>query len=145
MTQRFILFLSVLFILQISSAAELDVSKYKGQVVYLDFWASWCIPCKESFPWLNDLQKKYPKLKIIGVNLDKDKTAAAEFLKSYPAKFEIFYDADADMAKKYNVAGMPYSVLLNKDGTVHSSEIGFSKELAVKHMKNLEILMGSAK
>jgi cytochrome c biogenesis protein CcmG/thiol:disulfide interchange protein DsbE len=145
MNLRILLTLASFFILQTSSAAELDVTKYKGQLVYLDFWASWCVPCKESFPWLNNLQKKYPKLKIVGVNLDKEKSAAADFLKAHPAQFEIFYDAEADMAKKYNVAGMPYSVLLNKDGTVHSSEIGFSKEIAAKHMKTLEVLMAGAK
>jgi cytochrome c biogenesis protein CcmG/thiol:disulfide interchange protein DsbE len=145
MVIRILLTLASFFILQISSAAELDITKYKGQVVYLDFWASWCVPCKESFPWLNGVQKKYPKLKIIGVNLDKEKSAAAVFLKAHPAQFEIFYDAEADMAKKYNVAGMPYSVLINKDGTFHSSEIGFSKEIAAKHMKTLEVLMAGIK
>lgn len=121
---------------------QLDLSQYKGKVVYLDFWASWCGPCKESFPWLNELKKKYPDLKIIGVNLDKDSKTADEFLKKYPADFEIIYNPKGDMAEKFKVKGMPYSVIYNKKGENKFSHIGFSKAKSQKYIEEIESLLG---
>ena len=70
------------------------LSKYKNQVVYLDFWASWCKPCRKSFGFMNNMQERYAKkgLKIIAINLDEDRSAAASFLKNHPANFTIAYD-----------------------------------------------------
>ncbi len=71
-----------------------SLEKYEGKVVVLDFWASWCGPCRRSFPWLNEMHGKYEKdgLVIIGVNLDANEEDAAEFLQDYPAEFLIHFD-----------------------------------------------------
>ena len=56
---------------------QLDLGQYKGKVVYIDFWASWCVPCRKSFPWLKEMAKKYPNdLVVVGVNVDNDRSAA---------------------------------------------------------------------
>jgi thiol-disulfide isomerase/thioredoxin len=109
------------------SAPKLELQQYEGQVVVLDFWASWCVPCRRSFPWLNAMHDKYSSkgLVIIGVNLDNDPAAAAAFLKEYPADFQIHYDTDAVLARQYDIQGMPSSVVIGKDSEIVETHIGF--------------------
>jgi len=109
------------------SAPKLELQQYEGQVVMLDFWASWCVPCRRSFPWLNAMHAKYASqgLVIIGVNLDNDPAAAAAFLKEYPADFQIHYDTDAVLARQYDIQGMPSSVVIGRDGDIVETHIGF--------------------
>jgi len=114
----------------VSVAEELlDLSKYKGaQAVYLDFWASWCVPCRESFPWLNKINSQYSDqgLKVIGVNLDAEIGDAKKFLESYPAMFDVVYDPEGELATRFNLQGMPSAVLIGRNGKVFSQHIGFS-------------------
>jgi len=109
------------------TATEFNLEEYEGQVVVLDFWASWCVPCRRSFPWLNAMHAKYSSqgLVIVGVNLDNDPAAAAAFLKEYPADFQIHYDTDATLARQYNIQGMPSSVVIGRDGEIDETHIGF--------------------
>ena len=109
------------------SATHFDLQKYENQVVVLDFWASWCVPCRRSFPWLNAMHAKYSSegLVIIGVNVDNDPAAAAAFLKEYPADFQIHYDPEAVLARQYDIQGMPSSVVIGKDGEIVETHIGF--------------------
>ena len=113
----------------ISVAEEsLDLSRYKGkQAVYLDFWASWCVPCRESFPWLNKINSQYSDqgLKVIGVNLDVEVSDAKKFLESYPAKFDVIYDPEGELATQFNLQGMPSAVLIGRNGKIFSQHIGF--------------------
>jgi len=108
-------------------AGEIDLSAYKGKVVYLDFWASWCTPCRVSFPWMNDIQETYEHrgLVVIGVNVDHDRDLADEFLQSTPARFKIVYDPNGEIAREYNFKDMPTSVLIGRDGKIHSVHNGF--------------------
>jgi len=78
-----------------------SLNDYKGKLVYLDFWASWCIPCRKSFPFMNEMQSKYKDkgLEIIAINLDTDITLVRKFLKQYPAQFKIAYDSTGDIAE----------------------------------------------
>lgn len=109
------------------TATEFDLEKYEGQVVVLDFWASWCVPCRRSFPWLNAMHAKYSSqgLVIVGVNVDNDPAAAAAFLKEYPADFQIHYDTEAVLARQYDIQGMPSSVVIGRDGEIDETHIGF--------------------
>jgi cytochrome c biogenesis protein CcmG, thiol:disulfide interchange protein DsbE len=108
-------------------AAGLDLDAYKGKVVYLDFWASWCNPCRQSFPWMNDLQQTYGAqgLVVIGVNVDHDRQPADEFLQRYGAQFKILYDPEGKIASAYNFRDMPTSFLIGRDGAVHYVHRGF--------------------
>lgn len=108
-------------------ASDIDLSAYKGKVVYLDFWASWCTPCRVSFPWMNDIQETYERrgLIVIGVNVDHDRDLADEFLQSTPASFKIVYDPNGKIASEYNFKDMPTSVLIGRDGKIHSVHNGF--------------------
>jgi peroxiredoxin len=99
----------------------------KGKVVYVDFWASWCAPCKQSFPWMNDMQAKYGArgLQIVGVTVDKKKEDADKFLASTPAKFLVAYDTTGKVAEAYKPQGMPTSFLIGADGVVRAVHVGF--------------------
>ena len=112
----------------ISSADNsLHLSDYKGKVVVLDFWASWCVPCRRSFPWMNTMQQKYADdgLVIIAVNLDNEVSEAKAFLQQYPAEFQIFYDHDRQLARELAVEAMPSSFLIGRDGKVSERHLGF--------------------
>lgn len=103
------------------------LSQLQGQVVYVDFWASWCGPCRKSFPWMNDLHSRYEKqgLRIVAINLDTDRSLSARFLEKYPARFIIAYDPQGDVAEAYHVSGMPSSYLIDRQGRIHATHLGF--------------------
>ena len=105
----------------------ISLEKLKGKVVYLDFWASWCHPCRKSFPWMNDMHSRYDskKFTIIAVNLDTSKADALKFLQKTPAKFNIAYDPEHTVAGKYNLKGMPSSYLIDKKGTLVFAHKGY--------------------
>lgn len=139
---KLLMLIMILMGLNFAQAGELNLEQHKGKVIYLDFWASWCGPCKESFPWLNKMKNKYPNLKIIAVNLDKKRIDADNFLKKYPADFEIVYNPDGQLAEKYKVKGMPYSIIIDKKGNKKFSHIGYSKDKSVKYIKEIQQLLG---
>jgi cytochrome c biogenesis protein CcmG/thiol:disulfide interchange protein DsbE len=119
------------------------LSAHQGEVIYLDFWASWCAPCRESFPWMNSLQKKYGKrgLKIIAVNLDKERNNTRAFIEATTPGFTIAYDPEGSIAEHYGVMGMPSSYLIDRNGKVHSSHIGFrAKDKAELEKKIVQLL-----
>jgi len=105
----------------------LELTALKGQVVYLDFWASWCAPCRESFPWMNRLQGELGPdgLVVIAVNVDRQRADADRFLREHPAQFRIVYDADGLLPEKFGVRGMPTSFLIDRNGRVQSRHEGF--------------------
>ena len=115
---------------QTASAAtdgEFDLSDYKGNVVIVDFWASWCVPCRRSFPWYNAMHDKYGDkgLIIVAVNLDAEREAAEKFLAEYPPRFEIVYDESKDLAREFEVVAMPTSYVIGRDGNIRERHFGF--------------------
>jgi len=110
-----------------SVADDLNLEKHAGRVVVLDFWASWCVPCRRSFPWMNAMQDKYAQegLVIIAVNVEREVENAAAFLAEYPANFEIVYDPDAALAKAYDVQVMPSSFVIDRNGEAIEQHSGF--------------------
>ncbi len=110
-----------------NASDSLNLNDYRGKVVVLDFWASWCVPCRRSFPWMNEMQEKYGDdgLVIIAVNLDNEPSDADKFLQQYPANFSIAYDHDRQLANQYSVEAMPSSYLIDRDGSVIERHLGF--------------------
>ena len=114
-------------------AGAIDLSAYHGKVVYVDFWASWCVPCRQSFPWMNTMHRQYGRdgLVIIAVNMDQVRAEADDFLRKYPAEFKVHYDSEGRLAPRFKVRGMPTSALLGRDGEVLLIHEGFkSKDAA---------------
>ncbi|TKB47047.1 TlpA disulfide reductase family protein [Thalassotalea mangrovi] len=119
------------------------LEQHQGDVIYLDFWASWCIPCRKSFPWMNEMQSKYQDqgFKVITINLDVDKSFAKEFLKQYPADFTVIYDPEGKIGEAYQLKGMPTSYVIGRDGSVVREEVGFFEDKVAEYEQKLvEIL-----
>ena len=127
-------------------ASDFDLNQYRGKVVYLDFWASWCGPCRESFPWMSDLVREYSskQLIVIGVNVDQDRMRAERFLNETPANFAILYDPRGDLATTYKVAGMPSAVLIDREGHIRFSHTGFSAKNKELYEEQLRTLLNEA-
>ncbi len=116
----------------------------KGKVVLLDFWASWCGPCKESFPVMDELQQKYGAkgLVILAVNVDENVAAMKDFLKDHPVQFNILHDATKKLVGAANIASMPTSFLIGKDGKVVAIHKGFhGKDTAKEYVAEVEKLL----
>ena len=122
---------------------SLNLNQYHGQVVYVDFWASWCTPCRASFPWMNDLYTDFNDsgLVILAVNTGDDETAANKFLQQNPAQFTIVPDTDGEIARAYRLKGMPMSYLYDRDGKLHSTHIGFTNKRAPGIRSEIEALL----
>ncbi len=117
-----------------------DLSLYKGKVVYLDFWASWCVPCRKSFPWMNKQLQNYnaDDLVIIAVNLDKKRELADQFLADNPAQFNIVYDPKGQLAKFLKIKGMPSSVVFDRDGNPIAAHTGFFEKKIEQYENELK-------
>lgn len=104
-----------------------DIADYRGKVVYLDFWASWCGPCKQSFPFMAELRQQYAGkgLTVVTVNLDKSPAQAAAFLKKVGVTLPVTYDSAGTIAKQYGVKDMPTSLIIDRAGKIRFTHKGF--------------------
>ena len=102
----------------------------KGQWLYVDFWASWCGPCKKSFPFMNQIQSAYQSknLKVIAISVDDTESAALKFLKYTAANFAVFHDPKGALAQEFKVPGMPSSYLISPEGEIVYKHVGFTEE-----------------
>jgi cytochrome c biogenesis protein CcmG, thiol:disulfide interchange protein DsbE len=106
---------------------SLDLSRHAGRVVIVDFWASWCKPCRQSIPWLNAMRARYGSqgLTIIGVNVDAERHDADRFLRDVPIEFESVFDPNGDLASQFKVQGMPSSFVFDRTGKLVQTHLGF--------------------
>lgn len=113
-----------------AESRQVQLAALRGKLVYLDFWASWCAPCRRSFPWMNAMQEKYGArgLVVVGVNVDQRHPDAERFLAQVPAKFTIAYDPQGAVPKLYAIKSMPSSILIDPQGRVLSVHAGFRDE-----------------
>jgi cytochrome c biogenesis protein CcmG/thiol:disulfide interchange protein DsbE len=122
------------------------LSDFRGkQAVYLDFWASWCIPCRKSFPWMNELQARHPNLKIIAVNLDERRQDADKFLAAVPARFSVVYDPRSGVGRAYDLKAMPASFLIDRQGVLRLVHKGFREDDAPFLEQQFSAVIGAAK
>ncbi|MEO7256234.1 MAG: TlpA disulfide reductase family protein [Casimicrobium sp.] len=110
-----------------SASGKVDTASLKGKLVYVDFWASWCVPCKQSFPWMNEMQAKYGDrgLHVLAINVDGKQADADKFLGQVPAKFQVAFDPTGQTPKQFAVKAMPTSYLVDGDGRVVYVHAGF--------------------
>jgi cytochrome c biogenesis protein CcmG/thiol:disulfide interchange protein DsbE len=109
------------------AAAPPDLDQFRGRVVYLDFWASWCGPCKQSFPWMQAMRDTYDRqgLTVIAVNLDMSRVDAEKFLHQFNPTFDVRFDPTGKLAESYQVHVMPSSVLIDRHGVTRFTHEGF--------------------
>jgi thiol-disulfide isomerase/thioredoxin len=117
----------------------IPLQSLRGKVIYLDFWASWCGPCLKSFPWMNEMHRKYSDkgLVIVAVNTDEKRVNAARFLTKMPADFIIAYDSEAKLASSFKLKAMPSSYLIAPDGSILNHHIGFKEKLIPEYEKSI--------
>ena len=131
------------FTLGSRAGQSVSLAQYKGQVVMLNFWASWCGPCRQEMPLLESIYKKYNRLgfTMIGVNVEPDSNAANEWLKATPVSFPILYDKDSKVSKMYDVAGMPSTVIIDRTGKVRWLHKGFTPGAENEYMDQIRSLV----
>jgi thiol-disulfide isomerase/thioredoxin len=103
------------------------LKKYQGQVLWVDFWASWCGPCVDAVPFLNDLDRDYRTrgLQVVGINLDEDPQDALDFMTRNPTRFAQAADALGDCPRSFGVEAMPSSYLIDRQGVIRLVHVGF--------------------
>ena len=108
------------FTLPARGGGTLDLSKYKGQVVMINFWASWCGPCRQEMPLLENIYQKYNKLgfTLLGISIDDDSKTAEDFLKKVPVSFPVLFDTQSKVSGLYQVQGMPTTIFIDRKGNV---------------------------
>ncbi len=109
------------------NGGKLALSDLKGQVVMINFWASWCGPCKQEMPLLDQMYRKYKPMgfTMVGVNVEPDPAKAEDLLQKSPVSFPIVFDRESRVSKLYNVTGMPSSVLIDRQGNVRYLHRGY--------------------
>src|SRR4029079_6118422 len=107
----------------------IDLSQYKGQVVMINFWATWCGPCRQEMPLLQDIYAKYKPMgfTLIGVNVEPSTGDPEGWLSKLPkpVTFPVAFDVDSKVSKLYNVAGMPTTVFIDRKGNVREIHRGY--------------------
>ena len=115
------------FALPDTRGATLDSKTLAGRVVLVDFWASWCAPCRKSFPALDALSKRYAAqgLSIVGINVDTERAEADRFIAAVPVSFALVFDPDGKMPTAFGVKAMPSSYVVGRDGKLRFANLGF--------------------
>lgn len=131
------------FTLKSRDGKNLRLSDYRGQVVMINFWASWCGPCRQEMPLLEDLYKRYSKLgfTIVGVNVDTDSSKANNYLKDVSVSFPIVYDTGNTVSKSFNVNAMPTTVIVDRNGNMRFLHQGYKPGYENEYKKQVKQLI----
>jgi thiol-disulfide isomerase/thioredoxin len=114
----------------LGKTAAVRLEDYRGKVVYLDFWASWCGPCRLSLPWMEELRREFAPagFEVIAVNVDEAPADGLRFLARHPVSYPVAGDAQGAIAALYDVSDMPSSYLIDRAGTVRLVHRGFNRD-----------------
>jgi thiol-disulfide isomerase/thioredoxin len=121
---------------------EYTLSEFKGQVVIIDFWATWCPPCRNSIPAFIRLYNKYHErgFTILGIGLDNDDQALRDFSKQMNIPYPVLI-GDNEIAKAYQVSGIPKTIFLDKKGSIRKTQVGFAPELEAQFDQLVDSLL----
>ncbi|WP_299594288.1 TlpA disulfide reductase family protein [uncultured Microbulbifer sp.] len=122
---------------------NLKLSEQRGEVIMLNFWASWCGPCREEMPLLNDLHARYEPVgfQVWGVNVDAKREDAQAMLNKIPVEFPVLFDAQSDVSKMFGVDAMPSSVFIDRDGNVRYVHKGYRSGDEAEYKKIIKELI----
>jgi len=131
------------FTLKSKEGKNVRLSDLRGQVVLLNFWASWCGPCRQEMPILDEIHNKYKPLgfSVLGVNLDAKSSKAINYLKDTPVTFPVLYDPKGDVSGEYGVQIMPSTVIIDKDGNVRYLHEGYKTGYEDDYVKQIKELL----
>jgi thiol-disulfide isomerase/thioredoxin len=122
---------------------NLRLEDFRGQVVMLNFWASWCGPCRQEFPLMDEIYKKYEKLgfTILAVNVDENSDDANGFLEDVPVSFPVLYDNESRISELYQVDAMPTTVMIDRDGNKRFLHRGYKPGYEVEYAEQVKQLV----
>lgn len=131
------------FTLKSRTGKNIKLSELRGQVVMLNFWASWCGPCRKEMPLLEKIHKKYKRLgfTLLGVNVEQDSKAAKRYLKNVKVSFPILFDNTNKTSKLYNVSAMPTTILIDRNGNKRFLHKGYKPGYENDYKKQIKKLL----
>jgi peroxiredoxin len=131
------------FTLKTASGENIRLSEYRGQVVLINFWASWCGPCRQEMPHLEAIYRKYEPLgfTVFGVNVEQDRHMADKVLRDIPVSFPILFDSENQVSELYGVDAMPATILVDRDGTIRHMHRGYKPGYEREYEKQIKALV----
>ena len=131
------------FELKSNSGKPVSLGALRGQIVLVNFWASWCGPCRKEMPILEQLNRQYRNkgVTLVGVNVEPDSEAASQWLKATPVSFPILYDVDSKVSKLYQVEGMPNTVIVDRKGNVRYIHRGYRPGAENEYLDQIRALL----
>jgi thiol-disulfide isomerase/thioredoxin len=131
------------FVLKSHAGTNVRLSELRGQVVMINFWATWCGPCRQEMPLLEALYKRYEKLgfTLLGVNVEENIRPAQRFLKDVQVSFPILFDTRNEVSRRFQIGGMPSTVLIDRDGKVRFVHTGYTPGDEAKYSKVVRTLI----
>ena len=131
------------FTLKSNSGKNLKLSELRGQVVLINFWASWCGPCRQEMPALDELHRRYAALgfTVLGVNVEEDSSKAQILLKDVPVTFPVLFDTRNTVSKQYNVKAMPTTVIVDRNGNMRYLHKGYQPGYEQQYAEQVRALI----
>ncbi|MDJ0711003.1 MAG: TlpA disulfide reductase family protein [Woeseiaceae bacterium] len=131
------------FALKSSTGENMRLSEYRGDVVMINFWATWCGPCRQEMPLLDELYQRYSRVgfNLLGVNIDDDSRRAMQMIEELGVDFPVLFDASKRVSKLYDVDAMPVTVLVDREGTVRYVHQGYKPGYEDKYLTEIRSLL----
>ena len=131
------------FILKSKTGENVRLEDLRGQVIMLNFWASWCGPCRQEMPLMDEIYKKYEKLgfTILAINVDEDSADADRFLDSVPVSFPILYDSESRTSELFDVDAMPTTIMIDRNGNKRFLHRGYKAGYELDYEKQVKQLV----
>lgn len=131
------------FVLKSSTGENLRLSEYLGDVVLINFWATWCGPCRQEMPLLDQLYTRYERVgfSLLGVNIDDDSARAMEMIRELGVSFPVLFDARKEVSQLYNVDAMPVTVLVDREGNVRYVHKGYKPGYEEMYLDQIRSLL----
>lgn len=131
------------FVLPTFGGKKLQLADFKGEVVMVNFWASWCAPCREEMPLIEGLHKKYAKLgfTVLGVNVDADPKDAVNMLKQIPVSFPVGFDSKSKVSEQYKIDAMPSTLMVDRKGNLRFLHRGYKPGYEADYEKQIRTLL----
>ena len=131
------------FVLKSSTGENLRLSEYRGDVVMINFWATWCGPCRQEMPLLDELYTRYERVgfSLLGVNIDDDSRRAMQMIEDLGVSFPVLFDARKEVSELYEVEAMPVTVLVDREGNVRYVHHGYKPGYEDKYLDQVRSLL----
>lgn len=131
------------FTLKSQGGSNYKLSELRGEVVMINFWASWCGPCRQEMPYLEELYARYKDMgfTILGVNIEEDSSKAQSLLKDIPVSFPVLFDTQNEVSRLYQVSAMPSTVMIDRDGNMRYLHRGYKPGYEQDYQEQIRTLI----